>query len=505
VIALRFGVALALAAGLAPAQALGDLEKRVTEFTLPNGLHFIVAERHSAPVVSFRTYVNAGAVDAPAGETGLARLLERLTSKGTESIGTRDWTGEKKALDALEEANNRLEAERNKGIHADEVKITSLQMQLRMAMNQADSFVRPNEYPGAIAEAGASGSGTTVNADSIQLFYSLPSNRIELWFLLESQRLTRPVFREFYKEREAQLGEVTASVNTNPQAKLLSIFPATAFEAHPYRNPLNGWPGDVEHLRLTDAKAFFEKYFVPGNITCAMAGDVNPADARRLAERYFGPMPARPMPPLVHTVEPAQTGPRTAVAGIANQAFVGIGYKRPDVYDRDDPVFDLLEIILGGDRQSVLYKDLIEGRALVSAAQVMGNYPGGRFPSLFTFLLRPTAGHTPEEVRAALANALLRLQTGTVDAATLARAKAKVRDNILARLSDNTGLAQVLATYAATYGDWRRLSADLDRLARATAGDIQRVAIKYFVPERLTMVSIVQPAAASAAPAKERE
>jgi predicted Zn-dependent peptidase len=502
--ALRLGVVLALAAGIAPAQPLADLEKRITEFTLANGLHFVVAERHLAPVVSFRTYVNAGSVDVPSGETGLARLIDRLATKGTETIGTRDWTGEKKALDALEEACSRLEAERGKGARADDAKITSLEIQFRMAVEQAQSFVRPGEYPGAAQEAGASGSATTVNADSIQLFYSLPSNRIELWFLLESQRLMRPVFREFYKERDTLLTEIRSNANTNAQARILSAFPAAAFEAHPYRNPLTGWAGDVEHLRMSDVKAFFEKYFVPANITCAIVGDISPADARRLAERYFGPIPARPLPDAVHTTEPPQNGPRIGIAGTAAQPYVAMGYKRPDAFDRDDPVFDLLQMMLGGDRQSLLYREMIESRALLSGLQVISNYPGARYPSMFTFVLRPSGGHTPEELRSAVAAVVLRLQTAPVDAATLARAKARVRDVMLSRLSDNEGLAQVLATYSATYGDWRKLFVDLDRISGATPEDVQRVAIKYFVPEHFTMVSIVPPAPV-AAPAKEQQ
>src|SRR5512142_2988025 len=86
------------------AQNLKEFEKKVTEFTLANGLHFIVVERHEAPVVSFHTYVNAGSVDDPSGETGIAHMFEHMAFKGTESIGTRDWPLEKKALEAVEQA-----------------------------------------------------------------------------------------------------------------------------------------------------------------------------------------------------------------------------------------------------------------------------------------------------------------------------------------------------------------------------------------------------------------
>ena len=119
-----FALLPALVAGTALwGQDLKQFEKKVTEFTLANGLHFIVVERHEAPVVSFRTWVDAGAVDDPAGATGLAHMFERLALKGTTTIGTTDWAAEKKALDAVEEVHDRLEAERNKGPRADEARL----------------------------------------------------------------------------------------------------------------------------------------------------------------------------------------------------------------------------------------------------------------------------------------------------------------------------------------------------------------------------------------------
>src|SRR5450755_2441441 len=131
---------------LLAAQSLSDFEKRITEFTLANGLHFIIFERHEAPVISFHTYVNAGSVDDPTGETGLAHMFEHMAFKGTETIGTRDWPNEKKALDAIEEVYDRLEAERNRGPKADRDTLGALDMRLKMAIDQAQAYVEPNEY-----------------------------------------------------------------------------------------------------------------------------------------------------------------------------------------------------------------------------------------------------------------------------------------------------------------------------------------------------------------------
>src|SRR6202166_4294275 len=131
---------LLLLPSLLAAQSIAELqksfEKKVTEFTLANGLHFIVIERHEAPVVSFHTYVNVGSVDDPGGETGLAHMFEHMAFKGTPAIGTKNWPAEKKALAAVERVYDRLDAERNKGPRADAKKIAAIQTELDAAMEK---------------------------------------------------------------------------------------------------------------------------------------------------------------------------------------------------------------------------------------------------------------------------------------------------------------------------------------------------------------------------------
>src|SRR5207302_9109527 len=144
-------------ATLLSAQSLKDFEKRVTEFTLGNGMHFIILERHDAPVVSFHSYVNAGAVDDPSGETGIAHMFEHMAFKGTETIGTKNWPAEKKAMDEVERIYDQYDAEKNKGVHADQKTLQTLQQQLKAAMDKAAEYVEENEYPRVIEQNGGVG------------------------------------------------------------------------------------------------------------------------------------------------------------------------------------------------------------------------------------------------------------------------------------------------------------------------------------------------------------
>ena len=185
------GVAVPLAA-----QDLKEFEKRVTEFTLPNGLHFIVLERHNAPVVSFHTYVNAGSVDDPKGKTGLAHMFEHIAFKGTDTIGSTNWPAEKAAMAQIERVYDELDAERNK-VKPDAAKVKTLEESLDGAIEKASTYVVPNLYPQIIEENGGVGLNANTGEDSTNYFYNFPANRVELWFYLESARFLHPVTREF--------------------------------------------------------------------------------------------------------------------------------------------------------------------------------------------------------------------------------------------------------------------------------------------------------------------
>lgn len=487
-----------VAASLSSAQNLKDFEKRVTEFTLANGLHFIVLERHQAPVVSFHTYVNAGAVDDPEGKTGLAHMFEHMAFKGTETIGSKNWPAEKKALNAIESVYDQLAQERRKGRRADPKKVETLEAEVRDAVEKAESYVVPNLYPTIIEENGGVGLNAGTSLDSTEYFYNLPSNRMELWFLLESQRFLHPVFREFYKERDVVAEERRMRVESNPQGKLIESLAASAFQAHPYRRPTGGWASDIQSLRVSDAEQFFKTYYVPGNIAIAIVGDVDAKQARNFAEKYFGRIPNSPLPPLVHTVEPEQDGPRQVQVESPAQPFEVIAYKRPDQYDKDDPVFDVITSILAGGRTSIIYKEMVRDKQVALAAGAEADMPGSKYPNLFVFYAFPGLNHTVAENEKLLDEIIERFKNQKVEKDALDRVKTKTRAALIRRLDSNSDLAQLLTEYYVSYGDWRKLFTSIDDIDKVTADDVQRVARKYFVNNSRTVAFDFQPAAGKA-------
>jgi predicted Zn-dependent peptidase len=495
VIISRCAAVGALFAAAAFAQNLSEFEKHVTEFTLDNGMHFIVVERHQAPVVSFHTYVNAGAVDDPQGETGMAHMFEHMAFKGTAEIGSKNWAEEQRAIAAIETVYDQLDAERAKGPLADPARVAALKSDLQTAIEKAETFVDTNLYPRIIEENGGEGLNASTGEDSTNFFYSLPSNRAELWFLLESARFKAPVYREFYKERAVVREERRMRTESEPQGKLIEALGATAIEAHPYRRPAVGWPSDIENLRVTEAEKFFHTYYVPADITISIVGDIDPAAARRFADHYFAPLPKGPLPPRPTTVEPEQQGPKSAEVESASQPIEFIAYKRASQYDKNDPVYDVISSILSSGRTGLLYKSLVRDSRAALAAGAESSYPGSKYPNLFMLYLVPSMGKTLAENEKELYAVLDKLKNEKVDNETLQRVKTRERAALIRQLDGNSGLASLLATYYANFGDWRKLFTQLDEYDKITPDDVQRVARELFTDQNKTVAFLKPPGA----------
>jgi len=495
------GLLFLLLGALLPGQNLEEFEKRVTEFTLDNGMHFIVIERHQAPVVSFHALVNSGAVNDPGGKTGLAHMFEHMIGKGTMRVGSNNWPEEERALRTIEKTYDALEAERRKGQLADERRLKALEEELDAAIKAADRYVVQNEFPRVIEQNGGVGFNAGTGLDSTQYFYSLPANRMELWFLLQSEWFRRPVYREFYKERDVVREERRMRIESSPVGKLQEALMTAAFVAHPYKS-IVGWASDIENLRATDAALFHETYYVPSNITIAVSGDVDPKQVRALAERYYGRLPRGEMPPGVVTVEPEQYGERRVVVESPTQPYIMIGYRRPDQNHPDDPVFDVISGILASGRTGILYKEMVRDSKVALAAGTAAAFPAAKYPNLFLLYAVPNMGKTVAENEEAIYGILDRLKTGKVDDETLQRVKTKVRAGVIRQLDSNAGLASTLTYYHVNYGDWRVLFKSIDIIGAVTADDVQRVAREYFVPKQRTVAWHVQPNAGDSA-AKE--
>jgi predicted Zn-dependent peptidase len=470
----------------ASSQDLDSIEKRVTEFTLDNGLHFIVIERHVAPVASFVSYVDVGAANEPIGETGIAHIFEHMAFKGTTSIGTSNWKAEKKALDKLDATYQKWLNEKYKA-QPDTAKMAELWDQFKNYQEEAKQYVVNNEFSQIVDRNGGNGMNANTGADQTRYFYSLPSNRTELWFALESDRFINPVFREFYTEKEVVREERRMRTESNPQGRLIEEFTNVAYTAHTYGRPVVGWNADITSTTIADAKAFYSKYYVPSNITIAIAGDVDPAEMKQYAEKYFGNMPAGdPVPPLT-IEEPEQRGERRFVIEENSQPFYLMGFHTVSATHPDAPALQLLGQILSSGRTSRLYKRMVDEEKSALGVFAFNGYPGDKYESLFMNFAIPNRGVSLDKIESTILEEIDKVKNGDVTQEELDRVITKERASLIRSLDSNMGLALSFAGNAATKGDWRYAFTRLDQLKNVTLDDIQRVANKYLIKSNRTV------------------
>src|SRR6201997_630312 len=307
---LRTAIVLFLLSSFALAQDVASFEKRITVKKLPNGLTLLVCERPEAPVFSFFTLVDAGSSQDPLRATGLAHMFEHMAFKGTDKIGTTNYAAEKAALEKVEVAYAAYIEERDKTVGRDEAKLKQLEKAWKDAIAEANKYVVPNEFGKIIEQNGGEDLNAFTDYDETAYHYSLPSNRLELWAYLESERFLHPVMREFYKERNVVIEERRLRTDSNPIGRLLEQFDAAAFEAHPYHRPTIGWMSDLNTFSATDAKHFFDQYSVRANMVGAVAGDVKASQVMPILEKYFGRLPNSTKPDETTTAEPPQNSER---------------------------------------------------------------------------------------------------------------------------------------------------------------------------------------------------
>jgi predicted Zn-dependent peptidase len=486
------GVALALGGILCAAQAqdLASFEKRTTVKVLPNGLTLIVSERPEAPVFSFYTLVDAGSADDPQGDSGLAHMFEHMAFKGSQEIGTFNYPAEKVALAKVEIAYAAYDAELRKLVGQDPAKLASLKKAFQDAQAEAQKFVIPNQFSLIAEQNGAVGINASTAEDSTQYFWSMPSNRLELWAYLESQRIGQPVQREFYKERDVVQEERRMRIDSSPVGRMVEQFLATAYVAHPYGRSGVGWESEISQVSATEAEAFHKKYYVPSNMVIAVVGDVKASEAMPILERYFSKIPAGPKPEPMTTIEPRQLAEKSVVIREATQPFYIEGYHRPDYRDPDDSVYDAITDIFSNGRTARLYRSLVRDQQIAATGEGFSGFPGQKYPGLFAVYAVPLPGHTPEEMRTAIHKELDRLKTEDVTDEELARFKTRAKADLLRGLADNEGLAHQLAEYQTRYGDWRQLFRELDEINAVTKADVRRVANKIFVDNNRTSARI---------------
>jgi predicted Zn-dependent peptidase len=451
------------------------LAKRVVEFSLPNGLRFVVLERRGAtgaPVVSVCTHADVGAFDEPDGSTGLAHLLEHMAFKGTEAVGRLAGVSAEReaALMAAEDAAF-YDLRDLRAAGAGKAAIAAADARLAAAVAAAAAVTEPNAWGAAIQRAGGRGLNAATSHDATRYFVSLPANALELWFALEAARFRAPVFRGLYAEKRVVAEERRARVDAAPLGSFQQRFARAALASN-YGRPVIGYAADVEAVGRAELASFFRERYGPASLAIAVVGDASPARVRALAERYFGgwdsggvvaPPPSSPAP----TARPADPVPRVTAADRAGPLVMQAYYRPSDANPALAAAVEAACGVLHGSRSARLYRSLVlPGVAL--GAQAVAAFPGDKRPCATLLAATPAAGVDPDIVADALAREGLRLAADGPTADEVSRVRRTGLVSLYSAFRSNAGLAGALAAAAAAKGTWRAL---LDEVTAADGVD----------------------------------
>lgn len=483
-LAILAGTALA---SHAAAQTLTPGERLpVRVETLDNGLRLLVLPRPGAPTVSFVVQYAVGSVQEHLGITGIAHLLEHLLFKGTTSVGTRDADAERIIFGRMDAAQDTLIRAR---ADADSVGVARLEGRIATLEDSARVYVVPNEFDRILTRAGAQGLNATTTSEATTYYVEIPSNRAELWFILEADRMANPVFREFYTERNVVMEERRMRVETSPGGLLYEAHLAAAFNEHPYGVPVVGYMSDLQNLTRPDVEAYYRRYYAPNNAVVAVVGDVDPDQVLAWARQYFASLPTGDSPPPVLAKEPEQRGERRVEILWDAEPSVLIGWHVPSAYHADASAVALLTSLLTGGRTSRLYARLVQQDGLATGVFAsMG--PGDRYPQLLQLDASPLAPHTTVEVEEAIYEEIRRLAEEGPTEAELTRVRNQVEAGQVRRLESSLGLAFQLVESAALYGDWRTTFRISERINSVTADDVARVARTYLTQANRTVATL---------------
>lgn len=367
-----------------------------------------------------------------------------------------------------------------------------------LVKEQRDLLVK-NKFDRVYTKNGASGMNAFTSNDMTCYFITVPKNKLELWFWMESDRLRDPVFREFYAERDVVYEERRLRVESTPTGKLDEAFDSVFWHSTPYTWPVIGYASDVANITKAQADDYFATYYAPNNLTAVLVGDFDEAEALKLANEYFGRIPrGRVAPPEVITL-PTKWEYDLLFAGEADtNPTAEIRWHTVPFQHKDSYALAVLAELLNG-RTGRLYKSMVLPADAVATQATASHNPfvgPAKYAGSFVVGAEAKEGKTPAEVAAAALAEIDRLKKEPVPADELQKVKNNIAANSFRRLSSNFPiLVQLLVAEA--YGDWSELNSGPKKLEAVTAADVQRVARTYLVKENQATALVSRKAGAA--------
>jgi len=463
------------------------------EYTLDNGMKFLLMQRDEQPnIITAGWIAPVGSANERPGITGVSHLLEHLLFKGTDSIGTSDAELDQEYRDQLTVIREKMRAYtldvQYKRMYAGEIDnpwdpandtdvLRDLRAQMTVIQDKQSEITIKNEFDSIYTGNGGSGMNAGTSNDFTVFYINIPSNKLELWSWMESDRLLDPSYRELDAERFVVIEERRQRLEATATGKLDEQFDSMFWVASPYGWPVIGWMSDLMAYTEGEISEYFETYYQPANLTGVIVGDFEIEEAKQLVDSYFGRIPnKRPKaaPLVTHSVP--LLGEFRFSGECDCQDQVEVRYRSVPFGHPDEAVFDVISDLLNG-RTGRLYKSLVEDKDI--AAQANAGNRAMRYAGSFSFSALPKGSAELSELEAAWYEELDRLKTEPVGDRELQKVKNGQAADTFRGLQDNSSLFFQLAITEG-YGGYEYLNEHPKRIAAVTAEDIMRVASEYF-------------------------
>lgn len=461
-----------------------DFSLPVQYDTLQNGLRTIIVRDTNVAVVSCRLYYFVGSMYEGPGTSGLSHMYEHMMFKGTKRLGTSNYAKEvpiMKKIDSLELVIQRVAKEPD--MHTDSL-LGALKSEVMAQLTNQRKYIKKDE----IWELYQNSGGTQLNAwtsdDMTAYIVTLPKNRVELFYWIESDRMKEPVLREFYSERDVVTEERRMRYDNKPIGRYWERLNALFYVAHPYRLPTIGWISDIRSYTRSKMENHVRRFYTPDNALIVLVGNVDPAAAKKNIERYFGNIPRATIPKEeVVTREPEPIGTTRFTMHADAEPRVDILFHIPGYPDSALYKLDIIEGIFSG-RSGRLYRRLVDKERLCTDAGASNSVrlDNGDF-HIWAELKNTT---DPARVEKIVYEELAKISSERPTKKEIMRIANEIRMSFVSGLKSQEGLSDRLAWYE-RLRSWKDLLAYPAMIESVKPDEIPLVAKKYLQPELATV------------------
>ncbi|NIN00393.1 MAG: hypothetical protein GTO24_20635 [candidate division Zixibacteria bacterium] len=472
-----------------------EIQLDVKEHVLSNGLKILIIPKPGVPRVVCHIYYKVGSINERPGITGLAHLHEHMMFKGTKMMGVTDFAKDDALNKRIDELVDKIYREKFwKPDGGDKEKIAQWQKEYDELVKEEKQYVIKDDLWTLYMKNGGTGLNASTGNEITGYYVTLPSNKVELQMLLESDRMLNAYFREFYSEKDVVMEERRLSEN-RPGYSFNEQVNAAFYAASPYHWGVIGWMDDLRKVTKADLIEFHDRYYVPNNAVAIYVGDLDPQNIIQMAEKYFGRIPKGPDLEPIRTYEPPQYSEKRMYGQGNAPTSLQMMFHTPPQGHPDVAPLSVLTSVLGsggggrgrfrgggGGGTGRLYKILVQEKQL--AVSVSARSRAMWYVGAFQFNARPRLDKkvTPEDLEKAIWEEIKKIAQEGVTSEEIQQVKNRSRSSFIRSLSSSSGLARRVATTELNRG-WRSILTDLDDLMNVTNDDIKRVAAKYFVKD----------------------